>query len=89
MPAFFDTNTNLSRTLALPEMATAIGDHALQLARAKHTPLPGNQSLAELLALPAFLDNFKYNLAKGAAAALAESDSRLEAIYFMDDLNPD
>ena len=76
--------------LPMPDLAEQLRSDALAHARQKMALAQREEDLKTLLALPAFLDAFVHALASGIAAALAENDQFVQAVYTFDpSLNPD
>lgn len=74
----------------LGESAETIRDDALRHARAKLGTLGKQLDQESLFKRAAFVDRFKYEVAKGAAFSIAANDQRVEAVYlFEQDANPD
>jgi hypothetical protein len=78
------TDASIGRASHLTEVAEAIRDDALALARGKLSPRQRDLDLKSLSHHSAFLDYFKYGLASGVANVLAANDQHIMAIHAHD-----
>jgi hypothetical protein len=72
------------------EAAETIRDNALNAARSRLPVRQQEATLANLLQMPVFLNNFKYGLAQGATKMIVANDGNVQSIHlFEESTNPD